>query len=88
MSEGGVAKYRQAREVIWRWFTSDHIERIDLDLITDEFYDQLETGYESIMEALCSVVGHYVMDDQCGRPEHRYCLYCKTLCENAEVSHD
>ncbi len=26
--------------------------------------------------ALCRAVGHKAIDDQCGKPEHRYCYRC------------
>jgi hypothetical protein len=27
----------------------------------------------------CIFAGHYIMDDHCGKPEHRYCLICKKI---------
>jgi hypothetical protein len=24
----------------------------------------------------CAFLGHYIIDDQCGRPEHRFCVWC------------
>ncbi len=25
---------------------------------------------------LCKLLGHHIIDDHCGQPEHRYCLWC------------
>jgi len=28
-----------------------------------------------LQRLLCAVGGHQVIDDHCGKPEHRYCMY-------------
>lgn len=28
-------------------------------------------------KTICDKYGHTVVDDQCCKPEHRYCLFCK-----------
>lgn len=30
----------------------------------------------SLLRALCLFVGHNAIDDQCGKPEHRFCYRC------------
>jgi hypothetical protein len=30
----------------------------------------------AVDEVLCRLYGHEVIDDQCGKPEHRYCMWC------------
>lgn len=32
----------------------------------------------------CWVVGHLVIDDQCNKPEHRYCVWCNKATPNWE----
>jgi len=39
----------------------------------DELSDKLEAA---VNELLCEHYGHEIIDDQCGRPEHRYCVWC------------
>lgn len=34
----------------------------------------------------CRIVGHRVSDDQCGRPEHRYCWVCSASTPGAKVN--
>lgn len=39
-----------------------------------------ETGFLSaVFRRTCRVFGHDVIDDHCGRPEHRYCQICYAL---------
>lgn len=39
----------------------------------------------AIFNVLCDRYGHEVEDDQCMRPDHRYCLWCNTLMPNQPV---
>lgn len=43
---------------------------------------------EEIQKKICEKYGHSVTDDHCGRPEHRYCLYCRTSTPNQEPNYD
>lgn len=39
------------------------------------------------IELVCKALrAHIVEDDQCGRPEHRYCTNCRTLRPNEPVA--
>jgi hypothetical protein len=31
-----------------------------------------------LFSAFCGALGHDMIDDQCGKPEHRYCVYCRS----------
>lgn len=57
----------------WLWWKADDLLG-DSDEIPDEaFWEATET----VMVGLCRGAGHEVEDDMCGKPEHRYCLYCR-----------
>ena len=34
---------------------------------------------------LCKLSRHEPIDDHCMRPEHRYCVYCRTMLPYAEI---
>lgn len=36
-------------------------------------YDEIE---RRVLDALCDAFGHEIIYDQCGIPEHRYCVFC------------
>jgi hypothetical protein len=53
----------------------------------DDQMDWFEEHVELPVRALiCEKEGHKVVDDQCGRPDHRYCLVCSVRQPNAEVN--
>lgn len=31
---------------------------------------------DALNTALCDLYGHEIIDDHCGKPEHRYCAWC------------
>ena len=39
----------------------------------DDLLDRIETAVNAI---LCAEYGHDIEDDQCRKPEHRYCVGC------------
>lgn len=52
------------------------------------FLDKVDpkwTGTEKLAGAFataeCFVFGHLMEDDMCGKPEHRYCVYCQKRAE-------
>jgi len=75
----------EAREALWRWYAFGEFEKMDLDAITDEQYDQIESSIEAAMEALCDAAGHHYIFDNCGKPEHQFCLYCRNLIPEEEI---
>ena len=34
---------------------------------------------------LCFILGHQPIDDQCNKPEHRYCVWCRALQANKDT---
>ena len=40
----------------------------------DVTLDLIESAVD---EVLCNTFGHDIEDDQCGIPEHRYCVWCQ-----------
>jgi hypothetical protein len=55
------------------------------DILTEERYgypddgsadDLLEEIEAAVYGILCRTYGHDIIDDQCGIPEHRFCIYC------------
>ena len=43
---------------------------------------------EELQKKICFKYGHTVIDDQCGRPEHRYCVNCRESTPNEECNYD
>ena len=49
----------------------------EYDYPTDGSADDLHEEIEStVKDILCRVYGHEIIDDQCGIPAHRFCIYC------------
>lgn len=46
----------------------------------------IEHVEEPVRALICELKGHQVTDDQCGIPEHRYCLVCGVRQPNAEIN--
>lgn len=47
------------------------------DFVREDRQDEFETQIEQpIIAKLCKLLGHQIEDDQCGIPEHRYCVWC------------
>jgi hypothetical protein len=44
-----------------------------MDGSDDELSDEIERAVNDI---LCRHYGHDIQNDQCMKPEHRYCVYC------------
>lgn len=60
------------------------------DLVDKLKYEPLvEAGYwlsEKLIKVVCLFYGHYIIGDQCGIPEHRYCTYCGKSMPNKEIT--
>jgi hypothetical protein len=41
----------------------------------------VDDAIEALFAALCGVAGHRIIDDQCGLPEHRFCVFCRGVGE-------
>lgn len=69
--------------------------------VTDNIYDRLggisgmdddllnwliEHIEEPVQRLICQAQGHVIVDDQCDRPEHRYCVTCGLQTPNEPVS--
>lgn len=50
-----------------------------------ELYEFDENELQDLIQAKCTLEGHYPTDDHCGRPEHRYCYVCLTGLPNVEI---
>lgn len=58
-----------------------HIPLVDVSDDTFEwFQDHVETPLRKL---LCDTYGHSPTADQCGRPEHDFCVTCETLMPGA-----
>jgi hypothetical protein len=57
------------------WYEEQDEEELTAELgILSTRMDELVT--QPALKALCEVLGHQVIQDQCGRPEHDYCYHC------------
>lgn len=53
-----------------------------MDGSDDDLLDRIEAAVNAV---LCAEYGHDIENDQCGKPEHRYCVHCH-LRESAILS--
>jgi hypothetical protein len=44
-----------------------------MDGTDDDVLTEIEAAVD---EVLCRLYGHEIIDDQCGKPEHRFCAWC------------
>ena len=44
-----------------------------MDGSQDHILDAIEMAVDNV---LCAYFGHEIIDDHCGLPEHRHCLFC------------
>lgn len=54
----------------------DEAHGYPMDGSADDLIDEVEAAVNAIF---CRVYGHYIIDDQCGIPSHRFCAYCHRL---------
>jgi len=60
-----------------RWFITDDILDDKYEFPEDGTDDTvLEEVEAAVLGVLCRAYGHKITDDQCGIPEHRFCVYC------------
>jgi hypothetical protein len=51
-----------------------------------EVLGDLSSMVDDLQKKICGRYGHQVLDDQCNKPEHRYCINCNTATPNAECN--
>ena len=63
-----------------RWFVTDDIidEKYDFPMggSEDALLEEIEAA---VLAIFCRAYGHEIIDDQCGIPAHRFCIYCNRL---------
>ena len=60
-----------------RWFIRDDILDDKYEFPVDGSDDALLEEVEAaVLGILCRAYGHDIIDDQCMKPEHRFCVYC------------
>lgn len=74
-----MSRPRWTRELIW--FMGDELidEKYEYPMNggpDDDILDEIEAAVKAI---LCRHYGHEIENDQCGIPEHRYCVWCNRL---------
>jgi hypothetical protein len=79
-----MAKYNKFPYNLARWTRcpGDDFKKKWAQYLLD--YEVLYTVWFSLVERpicfiICLFCGHYVIDDHCMKPEHRYCMTCKRL---------
>jgi hypothetical protein len=53
------------------------------DTLEDWFYENVEVP---VLSLICEFKGHKVIDDMCGKPEHRTCLVCQKPMPNQPLT--
>lgn len=62
----------------------DILDALDADPgALDWFTEHIE---EPVLQLICQLNGHYVIDDMCERPEHRVCLVCQKPMPNEPLA--
>lgn len=51
----------------------------EIEQLTDEDYDKLSGLLMEVAGLVCNAVGHHVVKDHCGKPEHDFCIYCRQI---------
>ncbi len=74
--------------------------RRSLVMFSETLYDEVENALNeddgemtnamlmAIVSWLCSRLGHKYIEDDCGIPDHRYCVWCTAAIEPESLSHD
>jgi hypothetical protein len=74
-----------------KWVTAlrDFLEGTIIDHIAQDGSEDAITDKvtEAALAVVCGEYGHCVEDDQCGKPEHRYCLICSKRMSNVPLGH-
>lgn len=78
-----IAKIRQ-RIIQWFWFLPDRLgDRFGDSRVfakwTGPLWAVADRVESAVAKALCLVAGHEPVRDQCNRPEHDHCIWCKKL---------
>lgn len=65
----------------WFWFTPDRLcDRFGLDRVFATRYDRVWEAFDKVKGVVatvtCGIVGHDPVQDQCGDPEHDFCIFC------------
>lgn len=47
-----------------------------IDELSSGAQDKIEDCVSQAIALICRGVGHYIIGDQCGKPEHDFCVYC------------
>lgn len=63
----------QARDALWKWFAFAEWEDMELDVLTDEQDDRIETAIRDALAVFCEVIGH---NDRLRSPDGPYCVLC------------
>ena len=45
-----------------------------------DLMDSITDPIDDAIREYCKELGHEVVPDQCGKPEHDLCVYCRTAC--------
>jgi hypothetical protein len=70
-------------------FISDTILDYEYELPADGSDDDLlEQVEKAVQNIFCAHYGHQIEDDQCGKPEHRFCIWCNILETSANAAGD
>lgn len=77
-----------AEAVIARQLVADYLEGL-IDKLSIEAVNFLSPEIDALdetelvlMRKLCAVAGHESISDQCGKPEHDYCTFCREITPN------
>jgi len=61
------------------WLLDDYMIEHE-DILEKNGYGEIARFDDAIMpliKQICKAIGHNMIPDQCGKPEHDYCAYCQ-----------
>jgi hypothetical protein len=79
------------RTIRWLWFTSDRIAEYAYDECKG--FPGIEKAIYWVAQKMMDLSQHVphrceIVDDQCGMPAHRFCIWCNRPAPNEELSEE
>lgn len=78
-----MSELEETRQALWQWFAFGEWEEINLDALTDEQHEAIETAARRLLGAFCDAIGHKPSDNAYGA-----CVFCaRPMVKDGECDH-